>query len=201
MFETMVAFNLTDHHGGAIFEPPLADIGYVRALSPSRKPYRCADGWVCLLPYTDRNWRDFFTFVGQPDLATDARFAEHTARIANSTELYGLVDSLAPSHTVADWLDFCDEHSIPATEVMDLVDATDDPHLIAVDLLPVLDHPTEGAYRAVRDSISYDETPTRLRRHAPYTGQHTRELLQEVGWDEARIDGLIARGAAAAPSA
>jgi crotonobetainyl-CoA:carnitine CoA-transferase CaiB-like acyl-CoA transferase len=201
MFETMVAFNLTDHHGGAIFEPPLGDIGYVRALSPSRKPYRCANGWVCLLPYTDSNWREFFGFVGRPELAADPRFAEHIARIANSTELYGLVEELAPAHTVAEWLAFCDAHSIPATEVMDLADAPDDPHLVAVDLLPVVDHPTEGAYRAVRDPISYDETPTRLRRHAPRTGQHTRELLAELGWDGRRVDALLARGAASAPPA
>ncbi|MEZ5264843.1 MAG: CoA transferase [Acidimicrobiales bacterium] len=75
MFETMVAFNLAEHHGGAIYEPPLGDIGYVRALSPFRRPYRCADGWACLMPYTDANWRDFFGFAGRPELADDPHFA------------------------------------------------------------------------------------------------------------------------------
>lgn len=200
MFETMVAFNLAEHHGGAIYEPPLGDIGYVRALSPFRRPYPCADGWACLMPYTDANWRDFFAFVGRPELAEDPRFARHTDRIANSTALYGLLDEFAPSRTVAEWLAFCQAHSIPAAAVMDLAHAHEDPHLQAVDLLPVVDHPTEGPYRAVRDSIAYSETPTRLRRHAPNCGQHTREVLAELGWDEARIDAAVAAGAAGVSS-
>ncbi|MDH4145639.1 MAG: CoA transferase [Acidimicrobiia bacterium] len=187
MFETMVAFNLAEHHGGHIFEPPEGDVGYVRVLNRSRRPYRCADGWICLLPYTDRNWRDFFGFVGRPALADDARFAEHTARIANSETLYGLVGELAAEHTLAEWLEFCDRVSIPATAVMDLADAPSDPHLAAVDLLGVLEHPTEGAYRMVRDPIRYEASPTSLRRHAPRPGQHTREVLAELGWDDDAI--------------
>ncbi len=196
MFETMVAFNLAEHHGGAIFEPPLGDVGYVRAMNPYRRPYRCADGWACLLPYTDANWRDFFTFVGRPELAQDPRFAEHGERIAHSSELYGLVEEQAPNHTVAQWLAFCELHSIPALSVMDLARAHEDPHLVAVDLLPVVEHPTEGPYRRVRDSVRYDTMDTSLRRHAPNPGEHTAEVLAELGWDRASIEALAAVGAA-----
>lgn len=196
MFETMVAFNLAEHHGGAIFEPPLGDVGYVRAMNPYRRPYRCADGWACLLPYTDANWRDFFTFVGRPELAQDPRFAEHGERIAHSSELYGLVEEQAPNHTVAQWLAFCELHSIPASSVMDLARAHEDPHLVAVDLLPVVEHPTEGPYRRVRDSVRYDTMDTSLRRHAPNPGEHTAEVLAELGWDRASIEALAAVGAA-----
>jgi len=196
MFETMVAFNLAEHHGGAIFEPPLGDIGYVRAMNPYRRPYRCADGWACLMPYTDANWRDFFAFVGRPELAEDARFARHSDRIANSGELYGFLEEQAPAHTVAEWLSFCEAHSIPASTVMDLARAHEDPHLREVGMLPVVEHPTEGQYRAVRDSVRYDTLDTSLRRHAPNPGQHTAEVLAELGWDRARIDALAAAGAA-----
>lgn len=196
MFETMVAFNLAEHHGGAIFEPPLGDIGYVRAINPYRRPYRCADGWACLLPYTDANWRDFFGFVGRADLADDPRFARHADRIANSSELYGFVEEQAPNRTVVEWLAFCEAHSIPASPVMDLAHAHEDPHLVAVDLLPVVDHPTEGPYRQVRDSVRYDTMATGLRRHAPNPGEHTAEVLAELGWDRSRIDALAAAGAA-----
>ena len=199
MFETMVAFNLAEHHGGAVFEPPLGDVGYVRALNPYRRPYRCADGWACLLPYTDANWRDFFAFVGRPELAEDPRFRRHGERIANSSDLYGFLEDQAPTRTVQEWLSFCDDHSIPAAAVMDLAHAHEDPHLRAVELLPVVEHPTEGPYRTVRDSVRYGAMSTGLRRHAPHLGQHTREVLAGLGWDEERIDALVACGAALGP--
>jgi len=53
-----------------------------------------------------------------------------------------------------------------------------------------VEHPTEGGYRAVRDSVTYSESPTSLRRHAPQPGEHTGEILRSLGWDQARIDAL-----------
>ena len=53
MFETMVSFNLVEHLRGAAFEPPEGPFGYERLLTPARKPYETADGFVALLPYTD----------------------------------------------------------------------------------------------------------------------------------------------------
>lgn len=190
MFETLVAFNIVEHHGGQIFEPPLGDVGYPRTLNPYRKPYRCADGYACLLPYTDANWRAFFDFVGRPELMADPRFEAHTDRIANSSELYAIVEEVAVGHSVDDWMDFCNQNSIPANPVLDLNQMADDEHLTAVEMMPVLEHPTEGSYRAVRDAISYDATPTRLRRHAPTPGQHTAELLSELGWTDEQLAGL-----------
>ena len=70
-----------------------------------------------------------------------------------------------------------------------------DPHLQAVELLPVRHHPTEGPYRAVRDSINYDGLSTALRRHAPNPGQHTAEVLAELGWASTRIEALQAAAA------
>lgn len=190
MFETMAAFNLVEHHGGAIFEPPMGPAGYVRTLNPFRKPYRCADGFACLLPYTDTNWKAFFDFVGRPELFDDERFATHAARIAHSSDLYALVEEFAPQATVAAWMEFCVANSIPANPVLDLDDLAHDPHLTAVELMPVVEHPSEGPYRSVRDSVRYEATSTRLRRHAPTPGQHTVEILTELGWSSEDVGEL-----------
>ncbi|MDH3680600.1 MAG: CoA transferase [Acidimicrobiia bacterium] len=197
MFETMVAFNLVEHHRGHAFEPPIGDIGYVRLLNPYRRPFKAADGWVCLLPYTDADWTSFFTFVGHPELIDDPRFVTHSTRLENIEALYEFLGDMAALHTVEEWLRFAESVSIPASPVLDLAEVHDDPQVVASDLMPVAEHPTEGSYRMVNDSVRYSASPTTIRRHAPYLGQHTRQVLSELGWTVDRIDRLLADGAAA----
>ncbi len=197
MFETMVAFNLVEHHRGHAFEPPIGDIGYVRLLNPFRRPYRAADGWICLLPYTDADWKHFFTFVDRPELIDDPRFVSHSDRLENIEDLYGFLGDVAELHTVEEWLDFAASVSIPASPVLDLGTMHDDPQVVASDLMPIGEHPTEGSYRMVNDPVRLEASPTAIRRHAPYLGQHTREILTEIGWSADRIDACLAAGAAA----
>ena len=197
MFETMVAFNLVEHHRGYAFEPPIGDLGYVRLLNPHRRPFQAADGWVCLLPYTDVDFKHFFEFVGHPELIDDPRFGTHSLRLENIEELYAFIGEMADKFTVDEWLDFANKVSIPASPVMDLADVHVDPQIMASDLMPVGEHPSEGSYRMVNDSVRFSASPTAIRRHAPHLGQHTRELLGEVGWAGERVEQLLAEGAAA----
>jgi crotonobetainyl-CoA:carnitine CoA-transferase CaiB-like acyl-CoA transferase len=81
MFETTAEFAYIEHLMGFAFEPSLGPPGYTRVVSPTRKPYRTQDGFVCILPYSDRNWRDFFDFVGQPELKDDERYYSLPERV------------------------------------------------------------------------------------------------------------------------
>ncbi|WP_419854354.1 CaiB/BaiF CoA transferase family protein [Candidatus Poriferisodalis sp.] len=199
MFETMVAFNLVEHYRGAVFEPPEGPFGYDRLLTPHRRPYPTADGWVCLLPYNDAQYRAFFAFVEQPELADDPRFADHNSRIAHIDELYALFGELSVRRTTDEWIAYCDTHSIPAARVMDLADLDADPQLAAVGLVSISEHPTEGAYRYVADPVVYSATPTRLRRHAPRLGEHALEILSELGYGGGEIDALLDQGVIVLP--
>ncbi|MEC8828825.1 MAG: CoA transferase [Actinomycetota bacterium] len=197
MFETMVSFNLVEHLRGAAFEPPEGPFGYERLLSPARRPYATVDGHICLLPYTDDNYREFFNFIERPDLAQDERFSTHNARVAHTTELYDLIAEVAATKTSDVWIKFCDEASIPAAKVLDLSEFANDPHLAEVELVQIAQHPTEGAYKYVRDPVTYSESATELRRHAPRLGEHSAELLEELGYSAEQISGLVAGGVVA----
>jgi crotonobetainyl-CoA:carnitine CoA-transferase CaiB-like acyl-CoA transferase len=189
MFEIMSSFVLIEH----LFDGSYGEAeptGYSRVLSPHRKPYRAADGYVAIVPYNDRDWQRLFTIVGREDLLEDARFESAAARVANVDQLYALLEELAPSKTVVEWVRVLEEADIPVAPVRGLAELVSDPHLQAVGLFESLDHPAAGPIRRVRRGVRLGSAePAELRR-APALGEHTVEVLDEAGFSETEIQEL-----------
>ncbi|KAB2910737.1 MAG: CoA transferase [Dechloromonas sp.] len=194
MFETNIAFNLVEHIAGYAFEPPMSKPGFERYMTRMRRPYQTADGYMCLLPYTDANWRAFFAFVERPDVLDDPRFSDFTRRIANIEALYGLVAELVRTRSTAEWVAFCDKASIPGMRMMSFAELWEDPHLQAVGMFGTAEHPTEGVYRTIGHPVVFSATPATLRTHAPRQGQQTDEILREIGFSQDEIEKFRAEG-------
>jgi crotonobetainyl-CoA:carnitine CoA-transferase CaiB-like acyl-CoA transferase len=190
MFETMVEFNLVEHMVGAAFEPPLGPPGFNRVISPRRKPYATSDGYACILPYSDRNWRDFFDFTGRTEFKDDPRFATLGERVQNIDVLYAAVEQEAVRFTTAEWEAFCDRVSIPCMPVNGLDDLLEDSYLQEVGFFTVEEHPSEGAYRSMRQPVSFSAAPFRIRHHAPRLGENGAEILAEAGLTDTEIRAL-----------
>jgi crotonobetainyl-CoA:carnitine CoA-transferase CaiB-like acyl-CoA transferase len=196
MFETSISFMMAEHLGPSAFEPPLGPVGFGRQLSVHRKPYKTADGWVCILPYSDRNWADFFRLVEMPALASDPRFADIDSRGKNVDALYSLVDLEAAKRSTADWVAMCDLVGIPCMPVISLQEIDQDPHVRAVGLMDSSTHPTEGAYRAVRPAVRFGASPYRLRKHAPRLGEDSERILKSLGLSADDLRQLLPHAAA-----
>jgi crotonobetainyl-CoA:carnitine CoA-transferase CaiB-like acyl-CoA transferase len=193
MLETMTAFVMAEHMGGLTFDPPLGPPGYARMLAPDRRPHRTADGHICILPYTDRHWRDFFRLAGRPELADDPRLADAETRSRHFAELYALVADCIGAAPTAYWLARLKAADIPCGPVNRLAELTDDEHLAAVEFFPRAEHPSEGPIGIVRPPVRFGEADCALRRPAPRLGEHSREILREAGFAEAAITDLLAR--------
>ena len=85
MLETMSSFVMGDHMGGLTYEPPLDKGGYAAASSPDRRPYKTADGYICVIVYNDKQWDNFFKATGRDDMRTDPKFATFAGRARTST--------------------------------------------------------------------------------------------------------------------
>ncbi|MCH1994232.1 CoA transferase, partial [Achromobacter xylosoxidans] len=144
MFEGMAHLVLGDHLGGATFEPPLGPTGYARLLAPHRRPYATADGYICLLIYNDKHWRNFFALIGQPELGQDPRFHTHGARAAHIDEVYAFVADVIRARPSQDWLRDLAQADIPASQLYTVDDLLGDEHLAATGFVQQQDHPTEG---------------------------------------------------------
>jgi crotonobetainyl-CoA:carnitine CoA-transferase CaiB-like acyl-CoA transferase len=193
MFEASVSFNLLEHVCGYVFDPPVGDFGWSRMLSPSRHPFRTKDGYACIMPYTDRNWTDFFAAICRPELSDDPRFKKHALRIQNIAVLYGIIEEHAPGRTNAEWVQLCDRLSIPCMPVIAPTALWDDPHIRATGVLGIAEHPTEGRYRTIGSPVKFSETPTDIYKHAPNLGEDTVQVMRAAGLSDDEIELLLAR--------
>lgn len=181
MLETMTAFTLAEHMGGMTFPGSTDKAGYARLLQGGRRPARTLDGWMGLLPYTDRHWTAFFQAAGHPELGDRYSIANAAQRNQNIQALYGHLAEILPTRTTDAWLALCQELDIPATRIYGLDELPSHPQLVAVGLFEESEHPSEGSICQIRPTTLFQATPATLRRHAPRLGEHTAEILKELG--------------------
>jgi crotonobetainyl-CoA:carnitine CoA-transferase CaiB-like acyl-CoA transferase len=195
MFESLAAWIMVEHLYGETFVPPVETVGYKRVLSPHRRPFKTKDGHLAILPYTDQNWRDFFTIAGRPDLLNDPRFKTLSSRLRHIDFLYGELAAIALTRTNAEWLAELDRHNIPGMIVNSLETLLRDPHLEATGFWQLVEHPSEGGMRLPGIPAAYSKTPADIRRLPPRLGEHSLEVLREAGLGAEEIDALLATGA------
>jgi len=200
MFETMVSFTLAEHLGGLTFEPATAPAGYARLLAGGRQPAPTLDGHVAMLPYTAVHWQRFFTEAGRADLAGKYALDDRHARNARLKEMYADMVAITRSYTTDALVALCDRLDIPCTRIHTIGSLPSHPHLQAVGLFQQQQHPVVGPMVAMRPPTRFGRTPASLHRHAPVLGEHSLELLQELGYDAAQITALRSAGTITTPT-
>src|ERR1700755_1957434 len=185
MFETMASFVMGDHMGGLTYEPPLDKGGYARHLSRDRRPYKTADGYLCVIVYNDKQWNAFFEASGRSDLRDDPRFATFAGRSVNIDIVYGELARIFETRTTGEWTELLEKADVPVMPMHDLESILQDPHLEATGFFPVVDHPSEGKIRSMKASAQWSETSVEPQRLAPRLNEHGREVLKEAGFSEA----------------
>jgi crotonobetainyl-CoA:carnitine CoA-transferase CaiB-like acyl-CoA transferase len=195
MFETMISHLLSDHIGGQTFDPPNGPPGYARLLASERRPYKTADGFVCAVIYSDKQWASFFKAIGRSEIfENDPRFLNLTVRTQHINDLQALAAKIFLERTTNAWLELLDQADIPTMPLHTLETIFDDPHLKAVNMFEWIEHPTEGRVRRVAVPTTWSDSQPTPGRNAPGLGEHSAEILKELGYSDADIATLIAQG-------
>ena len=186
MFELMAAFSLCEHLGGATFEED-GKVGYIRVISPSRRPYKTKDGWVGVLPYTERNWTKVLTEIGRADVAETAWFKNATERSRRVDELYDILAVALPARTTAEWLAIFERLDIPSQPVRLPKDLLSDPHLADVGFFTPNFAQATPVMRTLRQAVNVEAMPSEADIPPPLLGADTADVLREAGCSEAEI--------------
>jgi crotonobetainyl-CoA:carnitine CoA-transferase CaiB-like acyl-CoA transferase len=176
MFETMVNYVMAEHQGGLAFAEPFAKPGYAPILDPAHKPFATRDGFVALPLLTDPRWETFWAKTG---LKKES---------ANLAEVFA-------GRTTQEWLDLSKGTALPIARVNSLEDLMVDPHLKAVDFWKTFKGTSEGDMRTPDVPMIFSDTPAEIRRPPPRLGEHSFEVLKELGLSQGEIDALVAEGA------
>lgn len=201
MFETMAAFNMAEHLWGFAFDPPLGSMGYEPVSTAARRPFATQDGFLSFLPYSDAQWRRFFALIGRDDVMADPRFATFAARQRNVALVWGEIARQLSLRTNGEWTELLDCEDIPFAVVNTLEDLTADPHLVGIDFWQLREDPVEGTLRLPSNPLGFSASPPSIRRLPPQLGEHTRDVLAEIGLTPGEMEQLAASGATHLPAA
>jgi len=197
MFEAVTSFLMVEHFYLRQLQPSgdpapaqRAELGYPRSVDCWRRPYRTADGHACIMPYTDENWRRFFTAVERPDLVADERFQNMAGRSGNIATLLELMAGILSNKSTAYWIDLCTALDVPCARLNRLEDLENDPHLQAVGLFESLPFDANTNFHFPRSPVRMSDS------HVPPTvpprlGEHTEEILKPLGLLESVMRELL----------
>ncbi|WP_331233596.1 CaiB/BaiF CoA transferase family protein [Natronorarus salvus] len=164
--------------------------GRMGSKHPNIVPYRAfeaEDGYVVVAAASEPIWRRLCVAIGREELAEDDRFATNADRVANREALEAILESVFGSYTVEGLIEHLADHDVPATPVNDLERVFDSPQVEARGMRQTVSHPTAGSIDLPGVPMHFSGASTEVRRHPPLLGEHTEEVLREMGYEDADI--------------
>jgi crotonobetainyl-CoA:carnitine CoA-transferase CaiB-like acyl-CoA transferase len=158
--------------------------------------YRCKDDkWIAIAHLDpDRWWAKVCGALGIEELINDPKFSTFNARSANRRELVAIFDNIFAGKTRQEWMNILEEHGCIFTPVQDINEVVEDPQLTANNYIINIEHPLYGALKTMGFPWDFSETPASWKRKAPALGEHTEEVLLEIGYSSEEIGGLKEKG-------
>jgi len=154
--------------------------------------FRCADGKLLAIHLSSQPkfWEGLLAAIERPELGRDPRFVTREQRIRNYVALTGELAEILISKTRADWMTLLEANDVPFAPVHAIEDVIDDPQVRHLETFRTLQHPTEGPLKTIRRPVSINGGRDGSDLPAPTLGEHTAEVLKELGYDDAAIAAL-----------
>ena len=196
MLENMASFVMSEHMGGETFIPAAGPTGDNRLVSPDYRPQPTRDGYITISPNTDAQAFAFFDAIDRPELKTDPRFNSPASRTAHAHDYFQVRAKGLAQRTTDEWIDIFNELDIPAARYNGIDDLFNDPHLNDVNFFNEVEHPSEGRIRTTKTTNTFGGGGRDDELTAPLKGQHTKDVLTEIGYTKTEIKNMFSERSA-----
>jgi crotonobetainyl-CoA:carnitine CoA-transferase CaiB-like acyl-CoA transferase len=169
-------------------------MGSAHPLNAPYQAFKTADGWINIGAANQKNWERLVAILDRPELGRDPRFATNDQRMANRPALEAALNTVFEMRSTEAWLEVLEEGGFPAGPVLSVGEMHEDPQTLARDMVVATEHPVAGRVDTLGLPVKFSETPGGVARPAPLLGQHSREVLAELGYGERDIARLIDQG-------
>ena len=164
--------------------------GSAHRLTAPYQAFETSDGYVNVGAANQANWERLCAAIGRDELVSDPRFVAPSDRMSNVDELVSTLEDIFSQESSAHWLKTLENAGVPCGPIYDLEQVYADPQVQSREMMVETDHPVAGRVKNIGIPIKLSETPGRFQRPAPTLGQHTDEVLRELGCSDAEIDKL-----------
>ncbi|MEQ8675409.1 MAG: CaiB/BaiF CoA-transferase family protein [Aggregatilineales bacterium] len=165
---------------------------------PQVVPYEAVQGsegdWFILGVGSDNIWQAFCKYVNRDDLAQDERFTTNAKRIAHYDALLPTIRDIIKQRPTDEWLTALREVGVPCGRINTVKEALTDPHVIERGMIIELDHPAIGMVKSLATPVHLSDNPLVYRRHPPTLGEHTDQVIAELGFSPEQISQLHQQG-------
>jgi crotonobetainyl-CoA:carnitine CoA-transferase CaiB-like acyl-CoA transferase len=192
MIDAMISFLWTEGMAGYTFRGEGVD-GERVTLSQDLI-FETTDGYISTGAVSDPEWQGLVRALEKPEWLEDPRFQTPSNRMANAEARLALMGEVITKNTSKYWLDRLESESVPCAPVLRRREVFEHPQVLANKLIEESEHPIAGPIRQTRPAARFSSTPTEFRRHAPAVGEHTKEVLQELGLTATELEELERNG-------
>ena len=192
MLDSIIAFLWSSDMGGQTFIGK--EMSAQRAATFIDLIYQTKTDYITVSTMTNVQWEAFCRTAGREHLLEDERFKTPALRDQHANERLQLIQEALLERPAAEWLLILDKAGVPCAPVLTRREMIDHPQVVASGIVVEHDHPHAGPLRQARPAARFEGTPTEIRNGAPLLGEHTYDILREVGYEDGDIGEMVAAG-------